>query len=122
MQTSTRDQIRRTVRQANGAPATRRSCCNGPGCCGPAGSTSRQHGYSEDDLASVPDGADLGLGGGTPQAIEGVRRWAERNNTVSPVACCDTVVREACCEPADKPTCCGVSPDAATCGCQTGSR
>ncbi len=74
-QTSTPDQIRETVRQAYGAIATRQanSCCTGPGCCGPAGSTSRQLGYSEDDLASVPDGADLGLGCGNPQAIAALK-------------------------------------------------
>jgi arsenite methyltransferase len=71
MQTSTPHQIRETVRQAYGAVATWKvsSCCNGPACCGPAQSTSRQFGYSEDDLASVPDGSDLGLGCGNPHAI-----------------------------------------------------
>ena len=112
MQTSTPDQIRETARQAYGAVATRQasSCYNGPGCCGPAESTSRQLGYSEDDLASVASAL-----------IEGVKRSAGRG-TVSPVACCDAVLLEACCEPAHKPTCCGVSRDAATCGCQTASR
>ena len=76
MQTSTPDQIRATVRQAYGAVATRQvsSCCgSGASCCGPAASSSRQLGYSEDELASVPDGADLGLGCGNPQAIAALK-------------------------------------------------
>ena len=75
MQTSTPDKIRATVREAYGAVATREtgSCCSGPGCCGPAASDSRQLGYSEDDLASVPDGANLGLGCGNPQAIAALK-------------------------------------------------
>jgi arsenite methyltransferase len=54
------------------------------GCCGPASScggtpvcgvtadevaTSRELGYSEEELAAVPEGANLGLGCGNPQAI-----------------------------------------------------
>jgi arsenite methyltransferase len=55
------------------------SCCCGPGssCCGPLPpgavtdelSTSRKLGYTEEDLAAVPEGANLGLGCGNPQAI-----------------------------------------------------
>lgn len=75
MQTSTADRIRATVREAYGVVATRNQqggCCTGGGsssCCGPAGTASTRLGYSEADLASVPDGADLGLGCGNPQAI-----------------------------------------------------
>lgn len=74
--TSTSDEIRAAVREAYGAVATREQsgCCGcGPGCCGPAGASSRQLGYSEEDLASVPDGADLGLGCGNPQAIAALK-------------------------------------------------
>ena len=40
------------------------------GCCGGgAVSISNQIGYSEDELASVPAGSDMGLGCGNPQAI-----------------------------------------------------
>ena len=74
MQTS--DQIRATVRDAY-AVATQKQQS---GCCGggaswraPTGSPSRQLGYTEADLAAVPDGADLGLGCGNPQAIAGLR-------------------------------------------------
>jgi hypothetical protein len=72
MQTSTSDQIRAAVREAYGAVATRKQgsgCCGGTSCCGPSEPTSRRLGYSDDDLAAVPDGADLGLGCGNPQAI-----------------------------------------------------
>ena len=77
MQTSTSEQIRATVREAYGAIATQKQqsgCCGtGASCCGPAGSSSRQLGYTEADLAAVPDGADLGLGCGNPQAIAGLK-------------------------------------------------
>jgi arsenite methyltransferase len=44
-----------------------------PGCCGPNPSASLQLGYSADDLAAVPEGANLGLGCGNPQAIASLR-------------------------------------------------
>ena len=75
MQTSTADQIRATVRQAYGAVASQKQqgeCCGageGAGCCGPTGTSSTRLGYSDADVADVPDGADLGLGCGNPQAI-----------------------------------------------------
>ena len=77
MQTPTSDQIRATVRQAYGAAATRKQpsgCCGGgASCCGPTGSSSRQFGYTDADLAAVPDGSDLGLGCGNPQAVAALR-------------------------------------------------
>src|SRR4051812_37843194 len=45
-------------------------------CCGPTAdpdSKSREMGYSEAELAAVPDGANLGLGCGNPQAIAGLK-------------------------------------------------
>ncbi len=44
-------------------------------CCGTsdAGGKARQMGYSADELAAVPDGANLGLGCGNPQVIAGLR-------------------------------------------------
>jgi arsenite methyltransferase len=44
-----------------------------PGCCGPNPSASLQLGYTADDLAAAPDGANLGLGCGNPQAIAALR-------------------------------------------------
>jgi arsenite methyltransferase len=77
MQTSTPDQIRATVREAYGAVASQKQqggCCGGgTSCCGPTGSSSTRLGYTAADLAAVPDGADLGLGCGNPQAIAGLK-------------------------------------------------
>jgi SAM-dependent methyltransferase len=73
MQSATADQIRATVRDAYGAIATRgqrSGCCSGAtGCCGPVESSSTRLGYSDAERAAVPDGADLSLGCGNPQAI-----------------------------------------------------
>ncbi len=44
------------------------SCC-APTCCGGGASPSLKVGYTAEELAQVPDGADLGLGCGNPQAI-----------------------------------------------------
>jgi SAM-dependent methyltransferase len=53
--------------------ASSASCCAPTtSCCGPTAdpvSKSREMGYSEAELAAVPDGANLGLGCGNPQAI-----------------------------------------------------
>ena len=46
------------------------------GCCGPATASqeaSRCMGYTEAELASLPEGADLGLGCGNPQALAAMR-------------------------------------------------
>ena len=57
---------------ASGSVST--GCCNNAGCCGPAEPTSsRDIGYSETEVSSVPDGADLGLGCGNPQAIASLK-------------------------------------------------
>ncbi|MEC9373936.1 MAG: arsenite methyltransferase, partial [Planctomycetota bacterium] len=49
------------------------SCCGGGGCCGPvsvdAGELARSIGYDADELAALPEGANLGLSCGNPQAI-----------------------------------------------------
>src|ERR1700730_986055 len=47
-------------------PAT--SCC-GPSTASTAEGKSRQMGYCEAELSAVPEGANLGLGCGNPQAI-----------------------------------------------------
>jgi arsenite methyltransferase len=69
--------IRETVRQTYGAIATGQTsggCCgSGASCCGPTPSSSRALGYSDEDLGAVPEGADLGLGCGNPQAIAALR-------------------------------------------------
>ena len=71
------EQVRKTVREHYGAvalmdggPATTASCS--PGCCNTTG-TSAHLGYSADDREAAPDGADLGLGCGNPQAIAALK-------------------------------------------------
>jgi SAM-dependent methyltransferase len=78
MGTPTSDEIREAVREAYGAVAkgAQQGCCGGgsaASCCGPAPISSRQLGYSDDDLAAVPGGADLGLGCGNPQAVAALK-------------------------------------------------
>lgn len=69
------DQIRQAVRENYGAVARADSGCGcGPACCTPAGLPaadllSRGIGYSESEVHAVPEGANLGLGCGNPQAI-----------------------------------------------------
>ena len=54
------------------------SCCGGPSssCCGNTDTLkeiSRDMGYSDDELAIVPDGANLGLGCGNPIALASLK-------------------------------------------------
>ena len=53
------------------------SCCApSASCCGPAAdpnSKSLEMGYSDAELAAVPEGANLGLGCGNPQAIAALK-------------------------------------------------
>jgi arsenite methyltransferase len=73
------EDVRTTVREGYGKIAvTGNSCCSLPmaGCCGgaeAAGRIGRAVGYSEEDLASVPEGANLGLGCGNPVALASLR-------------------------------------------------
>jgi SAM-dependent methyltransferase len=69
-------QIKEMVRARYGGIATAAdtSCCApaASSCCGPETTShdkARRMGYSEAELAAVPDGANLGLGCGNPQAI-----------------------------------------------------
>jgi len=74
MKEQTDDQIRTAVREqyATVARATTDAAC-APGCCGPSPLASLKLGYSADDLAAVPDGANMGLGCGNPQAIAALK-------------------------------------------------
>lgn len=68
-------------------PAPRASCCSGPtpapaprasSCCGggssdPADAAAARFGYSEADLATLPEGANMGLSCGNPTALAGLR-------------------------------------------------
>lgn len=67
------EEVRSTVREHYGQVAeigVGAGCA--PGCCGASSngaSASLALGYSSEELASLPEGADLGLGCGNPQAI-----------------------------------------------------
>jgi len=66
--------VREIVREKYGQIAADKSSCCGPAtpCCGaekPAEHTSMGIGYSENELDSVPDDANLGLGCGNPTAM-----------------------------------------------------
>src|SRR4030067_27997 len=68
-------EIKRAVRQ-NYAEVAREAVS----CCGPSakpkalGKVSKTIGYSDEDLKSVPDGANMGLGCGNPTAIASLRK------------------------------------------------
>lgn len=70
MTEKTSDDVRKAVREQYGkvARTTGASCC-APGCCGSNPQASTQLGYTEEDLAAVPEGANMGLGCGNPHAI-----------------------------------------------------
>jgi SAM-dependent methyltransferase len=68
------------VRYSGIAEAAGDAACCGPttSCCGDVApgtpeAKSRQMGYSEDELAAVPEGANLGLGCGNPQALAALK-------------------------------------------------
>lgn len=80
--------VRKTVRESYATIATaggNSGCCaptsDGGGCCGPADDVeipsaeqmSAFFGYSDAEMAAVPEGANLGLGCGNPQAIAAMK-------------------------------------------------
>jgi len=67
-------EIKELVRNRYGAIAASASCCApATDCCSPEGAKAAQMGYTEAELNAVPDGANLGLGCGNPQAIAALR-------------------------------------------------
>ena len=72
METRNNDEVRAQVRTAYAKVAQGQDGC-AVGCCGTQGAGSLTLGYTADDLASVPEGADLGLGCGNPQAIAALK-------------------------------------------------
>ncbi len=66
-------EIREAVRDTYGKIARERG--TGGGCCGPAdpGTASGRLGYSSEEMSSVPEGANLGLGCGNPGAIASLK-------------------------------------------------
>jgi arsenite methyltransferase len=74
MDSSSAEAVRNTVRAHYGKVAETNGAVGcAPGCCGTKPAASAALGYSSDELESVPDGANLGLGCGNPQAIAGLR-------------------------------------------------
>jgi SAM-dependent methyltransferase len=67
------EQMRDAVREHYGKVAEADAPGCAPGCCGGGPGSSLKLGYSEQDLAGVPAGSDLGLGCGNPQAIAELR-------------------------------------------------
>jgi SAM-dependent methyltransferase len=72
------EELKKAVRQGYGQIARQEQCsCCGPSpCCGGtdlAGEIGRKIGYGEEEMASVPDGANLGLGCGNPVALASLR-------------------------------------------------
>jgi arsenite methyltransferase len=78
MERFTKEQIRTAVRDRYGAVARGQGseCGCSPSCCSPSGgadSTSGTLGYSRAELDRAPQGANLGLGCGNPQAIASLK-------------------------------------------------
>ena len=71
----TKEQIREAVREGYGKIAkTGGSCCSSS-CCGSgaAGEVAKSVGYSEAELATLPEGANMGLSCGNPTAIASLK-------------------------------------------------
>ena len=75
-----REDVKKTVRRRYGEIArTQGSCCGAAkaapcGCGGAPEDMSRLAGYSEQELGTLPAGADLGLGCGNPVALASLRK------------------------------------------------
>lgn len=71
------DEIRQAVRQQYGLVAESDGCGCGPACCGStpaaAGALSQALGYSASETAIAPEGSNMGLGCGNPQAIANLK-------------------------------------------------
>lgn len=75
--TKSTEDVKKEVRGAYGSVAEankkNQSCGNGRSCCGvsakPDPSYSQELGYTQEELKSVPEGSNMGLGCGNPQAI-----------------------------------------------------
>ena len=82
MTSDSKTALRDEVRAHYGEVARTASSCCSPGCCAPSTGTTVEAaasdaalrlGYQAEDLAGVPEGANLGLGCGNPRAIAGLR-------------------------------------------------
>ncbi len=76
MNEQTNDEVRNTVREQYAAVANAKGASScAAGCCGPnfdVGNAEKL-GYSAEDIAALPDGANMGLGCGNPAAIAALR-------------------------------------------------
>ena len=76
------EEIKQAVRERYGATARQGSCgcgtqsstCCGASAPGTVDAYSRRVGYSDDEIQSVPDGANLGLGCGNPVALASLKK------------------------------------------------
>jgi arsenite methyltransferase len=74
-----KEEIKKAVRDRYAKTVVRRSSCCGPveksSCCGsvPSDTKSKTMGYTDEDLKSVPEGANLALGCGNPVAIASLK-------------------------------------------------
>lgn len=72
------DEVRKAVREGYGNIARQSSscCASSASCCGGsvAQDISRALGYSDEELESVPEGANLGLGCGNPVALASLQK------------------------------------------------
>jgi SAM-dependent methyltransferase len=74
MTARTQDEVRGAVREHYGKVAETGGAVGcAPSCCGGNKDVSLAIGYSPEELAAVPEGANLGLGCGNPQAIAALR-------------------------------------------------
>jgi ubiquinone/menaquinone biosynthesis C-methylase UbiE len=73
-----KEKVKRVVREGYAKIAKQNSSCCGPAksCCGsshPAEDISKSIGYTEEELRSVPEGSNLGLGCGNPVALASLK-------------------------------------------------
>ncbi len=70
-----KEQIREAVREGYGEIAKTGGTCCGPSCCGSgaAEQAAQSVGYSEAELAALPEGANMGLSCGNPTAMASLR-------------------------------------------------
>ncbi len=66
-----KEEIKKELRRTYGSLTRDSGCCGSS--CGCGGGVSEKLGYGDDALASVPEGADLGLGCGNPTAFAALR-------------------------------------------------
>ena len=80
MATISSKDIRQAVREHYGDVAQKGSSCCAPSCCSTetrketaADDTAKALGYTEEEITAVPEGSNLGLGCGNPQAIASLK-------------------------------------------------